>query len=296
MYVSAWSKCMQGTMGDEFIGRGYFEFGQLKNNIKNKPDGQNLRVSLHDIQHGEKRARSTGSVLGYVNVRVHFLDPLKESRSDSVDELSWMLPKHRMQFALSKMGGRGRVSRMLSTVNSESTWHVDDHSRTHTSGFAGHRGPGAGIQAPSGAAAPEPGWQHDGGSSPGSQGVRREPGGLTLIGAGVTPVHVAASSLRGVDGDLVNAQASGQGNLPYRESRSSRAGGPPSGPPPNAPTRTAPVSDCPPFPPPPGPPDVVSLNSAAGLLVPGSSSASVAMPVAESVPGAVPDTPVEGGD
>jgi hypothetical protein len=108
LYVSAWSKT---ASSDEFIGRGYFEFGPLKSGDREKPEGQDLKVSLHAIQHGEARSRMK-HVRGYVNLRVKFLDPAKEICGET-DDTDWMLPKHRMQFALSKMGGRMKVSKML---------------------------------------------------------------------------------------------------------------------------------------------------------------------------------------
>lgn len=108
MYVSAWSKT---ATSDEFIGRGYFEFGQLKSGDRETLEGQDVRVSLHDIEHGEERSRMK-HVRGYVTLRVKFLDPAREICGES-DDTDWMLPKHRMQFALSKMGGRMSVSKML---------------------------------------------------------------------------------------------------------------------------------------------------------------------------------------
>jgi len=111
MYVSVWSKT---PSADEFIGRGYFEFSELKNSVRNKADGQDIKVTLHDIEHGEARSRMK-KARGTVNLHVKFLDPAQERTCDDGDaeETSWMLPKHRMQFALSKMGGRIKVSKML---------------------------------------------------------------------------------------------------------------------------------------------------------------------------------------
>jgi hypothetical protein len=113
MYVSVWSK-MQYGQSDEFIGRGYFEFGQLKSGDRGNPEGQDLKVTLHDLDHGGVRTRIHKN-LGCVNLRVKFLDPSREPCGDpsSGDVTYWMLPKHRMQFALSKMGGRMKVSKML---------------------------------------------------------------------------------------------------------------------------------------------------------------------------------------
>lgn len=111
LYVSVWSKT---PSSDEFIGRGYFEFSQVKSGDKDKPEGHKVTVSLHDIEHGEARSRIK-KLRGYVNLRVKFLDPSQEPASEKseVEDTDWMLPKHRMQFALSKMGGRMKVSKML---------------------------------------------------------------------------------------------------------------------------------------------------------------------------------------
>lgn len=114
MYVSVWSKT---PACDELVGRGYFDFNQLKGGSREKPEGQDVKVTLHDIEHGAKRTRMN-RVRGYVNLRVKFLDPAQEPTgagdgNDGAEETAWMLPKHRMQFALSKMGGRMKVSKML---------------------------------------------------------------------------------------------------------------------------------------------------------------------------------------
>lgn len=110
MYVSAWSK---GLTEEEFIGRGYFEFSQLKGGDKDKTESHVVKVTLHDIQHGQLPA-SHHSSCGTVKVRITFLDPLKDDCGN--DNNSWMLPRHRMQFALSRMGGRMRVGKMLGSL------------------------------------------------------------------------------------------------------------------------------------------------------------------------------------
>jgi len=124
VYVSVWSKT---PTSDEFVGRGYFEFSQLKSGDREKPEGQDVMVTLHDIEHGGERGRMK-RVRGYVNLRVKFLDPAKESGADSgeglTDDASWMLAKHRMQFALSKMGGRMKVSKMLGGLGAPMTTPV----------------------------------------------------------------------------------------------------------------------------------------------------------------------------
>jgi len=110
LYVSVWSKT---PTSDEFVGRGYIEFSQLMKGDREKPEGQDLTITLHDIEHGQKRSR-TKKVRGNANVRVQFIDPAQESIiDDDGEETAWMLPKHRMQFALSKMGGRMPVAKML---------------------------------------------------------------------------------------------------------------------------------------------------------------------------------------
>jgi len=111
LYVSVWSKT---PTFDEFIGRGFFEFSQVKSGDREKPEGQEIKVSLHDIEHGEARSRIK-QLRGYVNLRVKFLDPAKEPAGEKseVEDTDWMLPKHRMQFALSKRGGCMKVSKML---------------------------------------------------------------------------------------------------------------------------------------------------------------------------------------
>lgn len=107
MYVTVWSKDLSR---EEFVGRGYFEFDDLK--MSQKRGGQTLRLPLFNIQIGEK-PNDECKLCGYCKLKVHFLDPLKEQCGDN----QWMLPKHRMQFALSKVGGRLRVGQMLGAFN-----------------------------------------------------------------------------------------------------------------------------------------------------------------------------------
>merc|ERR1719262_920683 len=81
MYVSVWSKT---PSSDKFVGRGYFEFSQLRSGDRDKPEGQDLKVTLHDIEHGEKRSRMK-KVRGGVNLRVKFIDPAKEAITENSD-------------------------------------------------------------------------------------------------------------------------------------------------------------------------------------------------------------------
>lgn len=103
MYVTVWSKDLSR---EEFVGRGYFEFDEMK--MSHGPRGQKLRLPLYNIQIGE-RPHEDSKLCGYCLIKVTFHDPLKDICGDN----KWMLPKHRMQFALSKVGGRLRVGQML---------------------------------------------------------------------------------------------------------------------------------------------------------------------------------------
>jgi len=106
LYVSVWSK---GLTTEEFVGRGYITIRTLQ---MEKLNGSNdVMVELFDMHHGEQTAGSSSR--GYVNLRITFLDPLKDQCGDDHDLQSWMMPKHRMQLALSKVGGRLRVGKML---------------------------------------------------------------------------------------------------------------------------------------------------------------------------------------
>merc|ERR1719207_235277 len=73
-----------------------------------RPAGHKLRLPLFNIQIGEKPTEDC-KLCGYCLIKVTFHDPLKDQCGDN----KWMLPKHRMQFALSKVGGRLRVGQML---------------------------------------------------------------------------------------------------------------------------------------------------------------------------------------
>jgi len=118
LFLSVWSK---DTFGEEFVGRGSFEFQPLKNS---EPDSREVvshfcNVVLFGIQHGEKPSWDSPS-RGSVNVRVTFLDPLRETNmlevgGDSNNSGDWMLPKHQMQFALTKMMTRAEEAKAAPT-------------------------------------------------------------------------------------------------------------------------------------------------------------------------------------
>lgn len=106
--------------GEEFVGRGSFEFQPLKNS---EPASREVvshfcNVVLFGIQHGEKPSLDSPS-RGSVNVRVTFLDPLRETNrlevADDSNSGDWMLPKHKMQFALTKMMGHVEAARVASS-------------------------------------------------------------------------------------------------------------------------------------------------------------------------------------
>jgi len=107
LYVSVWSKSLTEEI---FIGRGYFTFDELRSKKEDADGGHLVKVPLYSIQHGEARPKSSKS-MGVATCRVHFLDPSKDARAQRSD--TWMLPKSRMKVALSKMGGRLKVGKML---------------------------------------------------------------------------------------------------------------------------------------------------------------------------------------
>jgi len=119
MYISIWSKILNE---EHFVGRAYFNFMSLKHGENAQNEGQQLTLQLHDIQHGEQPSRDIKSTSGNIKIKVQFLDPLKDKCGEGTgDELAWMLPKHRMQFALSRMGGKARVGKMLGAVGRGTT-------------------------------------------------------------------------------------------------------------------------------------------------------------------------------
>lgn len=114
MYVSVWAKDL---INEEFIGRGYFAFTDLKSSDKDVPEGYVFNVPLYQIEHGDRPLKAPKHSSGQVSLRVYFLDPLKEPCGEEGQE-DWMLPKNRMKFALSKMnpGGKLKVGKMLGNL------------------------------------------------------------------------------------------------------------------------------------------------------------------------------------
>jgi len=109
MLVEAWCK---GLTSEEFLGRGSFKFDPLKAKEEQWEDSgsHDLKISL--VKTGSK---SSG---GHVNIRVTFLDPLKdECGMEGQDD--WMLPKNKMKFVLNKMGTGLKVGKMLGSMPSQ---------------------------------------------------------------------------------------------------------------------------------------------------------------------------------
>lgn len=112
LYVSAWS---QGLMSEEFVGRAFIDIENLKRNT-GKVGLSDVQLTLRDIVHGDSCAGSGGmsSSRGRVNLQVSLLDPLKDACGGEGND--WMMPKHRMQLALSQVGGHVRLGRVLGSL------------------------------------------------------------------------------------------------------------------------------------------------------------------------------------
>lgn len=139
LYVSAWSKSL---MSEEFIGRGYFEFSQMKSEHKDNTHGHIMELPLFDIDMGQKRTPQS-RYAGTATLRIKFLDPLKDNCGGDGENYEWMLPKHRMQFALSKMGGRMKVGKMLGKLGTKP--NIEDAPSTSQ---AASKSPAAAESAP----------------------------------------------------------------------------------------------------------------------------------------------------
>jgi len=142
MYLTVWGKDL---VGDDFVGRGYFDFDDLKSADDNEEsEGHQFRVPLYNIQHGERLATVPPRNNGHVEIRVHFLDPLKDACGVNGGE-DWMLPRNRMKFALMKgnSGGRLRVGRMLGNMPAGR----DPLSRGPTSGLEALEAPTGEVPA-----------------------------------------------------------------------------------------------------------------------------------------------------
>mmetsp|Transcript_75464 Transcript_75464/g.161689 ORF Transcript_75464/g.161689 Transcript_75464/m.161689 type:complete len:846 (-) Transcript_75464:17-2554(-) len=292
MYVSAWS---QGLHLDSFVGRGMFEFNPLKGS--DAPGGHLLKIPLYTIQHGEQVTSKNVKILGYVELRATFLDPLKDSCGNEGDE-DWMLPKNRMKLALSKMSpdSKLKVGKMLGNL----TPRKDEGAATPPTPPSLAGGAAAGLNDRPAAAAPVQG--------PVADGSRQMPGvppGAAVPGVGVSrpgmPPGVPGGGLglgSGPPQSGLGASLPGAG--PRGASPNVGPGGPPPGGRPPGAAPAGPPTGAAPGGPPTGaalggpslggrpPPPAMSLNSAVARGAPLGGRAPGAVEAAP-VPGAVPE-------
>mmetsp|Transcript_36315 Transcript_36315/g.104533 ORF Transcript_36315/g.104533 Transcript_36315/m.104533 type:complete len:1088 (-) Transcript_36315:48-3311(-) len=111
MNVQVWSR--SATAREEFIAGGAFDFEELraKEERDDRPEGHVVRVRFTSTSASAPVA-SKVSVNGHVNLRVTFLDPLKDQCGLPGQE-NWMLPKHRMQISLSRMSSAIKLGHLL---------------------------------------------------------------------------------------------------------------------------------------------------------------------------------------
>jgi hypothetical protein len=113
-YIEAWSK---DVTNEQFIGRGYVEIkGALTKGIgmRSLSSGP-LLTRLYDLNIGEV-AKPDMKVRGAVFSVVSLLDPLK----DNIPNTNWMLPRHRMQFVMSKLGAGTALGGLISNAKRNS--------------------------------------------------------------------------------------------------------------------------------------------------------------------------------
>jgi len=199
MYVTVWSKDLSQ---EEFVGRGYFEFDDLK--ASHKVLGQRLKLPLYDIQIGETPSKGC-KLMGYCLLKVTFLDPLKEQCGDN----KWMLPTHRMQFALSKVGGRLRVGQMLGAFSAPGNKVSNDQAGS-ADGAADGGASSAGAVPPSeGSGRPQPG--------PPRAGAFQAPGGAPLAPPPAPPGGPGAQALRSTPMSSMQDSGDGLPNMPQHD-------------------------------------------------------------------------------
>jgi hypothetical protein len=189
MYVTVWSKDLSR---EEFVGRGYFEFDDMKVGLRT--GGQKLKLPLFNIQIGEKPSEDC-KLCGYCLLKVSFLDPLKEQCGDN----KWMLPKHRMQFALSKVGGRLRVGQMLGAFSAPGKVSMKQLISLKNQDQEGAAEEGAAVPPSGGSgrpAAPPPG--PPGAAAPGRNPLPPPPGGPGASQMSATPGRVVEDSGTGL--------------------------------------------------------------------------------------------------
>lgn len=292
LYVSVWSK---GLKGEEFVGRGYFEFSEFKNGEKGQEgQGHNLKLALHDIQHGEI-PRPTNKSLGYVNLRIRFLDPLKESKeiSDNGEAPDWMLPKHQVMFQMGQMGGQLKMSNFAAGGTKHfvkggifASGKVTPKTTPVTTALewrpASGRGNGMPGPNPAGFQGGPPGMPHPGGVPFNTPPAGLPPGGVPLVPPRMPPPGTGPPP--GVGPPPGNGLGAPSGRPPAGFAPLGRP--PAGGPPPGGPLPGGP----PPGGPPPGggPPQAgVSLRAGAtGLSLNSRPPRETGEP---AIPGAMPD-------
>merc|ERR1719506_2509666 len=102
LYIEAWTRDIHD---DEFIGRGWVEIkgaaakGAGMRALQSGP----ITVPLYNINVGEVPEKKTSlQERGRVYAEVQLLDPLKDE--ECVQDTGWMMPRHRMQFVMSRLG------------------------------------------------------------------------------------------------------------------------------------------------------------------------------------------------
>lgn len=96
IYVTAWSRDLQK---EEFIGRGVI-------NVKSAQSGR-VDLPLYNLKLGDV-PKPGMEKFGELVCVLTYLDPLK-----TTGDTGWMLPRHRMQFVMSRVGGNLTIGKML---------------------------------------------------------------------------------------------------------------------------------------------------------------------------------------
>lgn len=100
LWVEAWSRELHH---DSFIGR-----AMVWTKPPKAPMGR-VTLALHDVHIGAE-PRPGMQPKGHLHVLLNYLDPLAMGQSA---DTSWMLPRHRMQFVMSRVGGNLTIGKML---------------------------------------------------------------------------------------------------------------------------------------------------------------------------------------
>lgn len=189
----------KNSASDEVIGRGQFQFNPLriKEEQVDAPEGHAVKVQLNKSGLNSRGAAIGRNNAAVVNLRVAFLDPLKDACDPAEGEEDWMLPKNRMKFALSKAGpgGKVRVGKMLGSMGPRSADASAEEKR-------------ASLLAPRGTVVAK------GGSKPGSV-AGSKPGSAE----GGTKAASGGRSWLADNSELLQLQADLSAGLTYRRSK-----------------------------------------------------------------------------